>query len=276
MIKKIICPTDFSETANNAIEYAAKVAQVVNAELEIVNVRKLLPMEIVGEDIMEGAEALYAISNNIHKTFEINCSYDFEVTHASLEKIINAKAGKDTWIIMGTNGIDDLYQYFFGTNTYKVIKKSECPVLLIPEHVSYKTIKKMVFALDNDFNKKPLFMHIKDYLNAFKPEIILLYVAKSHSDSNTEIEEVFRSCKNELNDEIIDFPEINLKKIIFDNIPEGINNYISITQADILAITFRKYGFIEKVFHYSVSKELTETAAYPIWVLPVPDEGGIT
>ena len=49
MIKKIICPTDFSKASINAIEYAAKLAKVFNAELLLVNVQVVSPL-LVGVD----------------------------------------------------------------------------------------------------------------------------------------------------------------------------------------------------------------------------------
>lgn len=49
-MKKILCPTDFSEPAHNAIAYAAKLAQATNCELTLLNVQSMFdftPMEII-------------------------------------------------------------------------------------------------------------------------------------------------------------------------------------------------------------------------------------
>lgn len=40
-MKKILCPTDFSETAQNAIAYAAKLAQTTEAMLVLFNVQSI-------------------------------------------------------------------------------------------------------------------------------------------------------------------------------------------------------------------------------------------
>jgi hypothetical protein len=40
-MKKILCPTDFSETAHNAIAYAAKLAKATNCELTLLNVQSM-------------------------------------------------------------------------------------------------------------------------------------------------------------------------------------------------------------------------------------------
>ena len=54
-MKKILCPTDFSDTAQNAVAYAAKLAQAMHADLTLLNVQSVFdftPVEVVrGKDI---------------------------------------------------------------------------------------------------------------------------------------------------------------------------------------------------------------------------------
>ena len=38
---KILCPIDFSEASQNAVEYAAKLAQRIGATIRFVNIQKL-------------------------------------------------------------------------------------------------------------------------------------------------------------------------------------------------------------------------------------------
>lgn len=40
MIKKILCPTDFSEASLTGIEYASKLAQALNAQITLINIVK--------------------------------------------------------------------------------------------------------------------------------------------------------------------------------------------------------------------------------------------
>ena len=46
-MKTIICPTDFSSPAINAIEYAAKFAPSIHVELKIVNVQLAIPVGVL-------------------------------------------------------------------------------------------------------------------------------------------------------------------------------------------------------------------------------------
>ena len=53
-MKKILCPTDFSGAAQNAIAYAAKLAHALDAQLTLLNVQSLF--EFTPAEVVEGKE----------------------------------------------------------------------------------------------------------------------------------------------------------------------------------------------------------------------------
>ena len=62
MYSKIICPTDFSQASYNAVEYAAKLAQVFWCELVLVHIEKVLPVSFhTTYDINPGPQVLEQI-----------------------------------------------------------------------------------------------------------------------------------------------------------------------------------------------------------------------
>ncbi|MDI1355207.1 MAG: universal stress protein [bacterium] len=158
MIKKIICPTDFSKAADNGVGYAANFAQVLGAELMLVNLQRLFPAaaavsmaEGMTSNVRENAllisDRLNSRSSNLHKMFDISVAAEVELTSESLAEILSTPTG-NAMIIMGSNGADDLFQRIFGSTTYRVIKSTKSPVLMIPEHVSFGSIQKIVMAWD--------------------------------------------------------------------------------------------------------------------------------
>jgi nucleotide-binding universal stress UspA family protein len=52
-----------------------------------------------------------------------------------------------------------------------------------------------------------------------------------------------------------------------ENIVEGINNFVEKNNCDMLAVLSRKHGFIEKIFHKSISNKLTCHAELPMFVV---------
>ena len=275
MVKKIVCPTDFSSAAINSTEYAAKLAQVFGAELLFVNVQQIIPVAAevslgqgIGAEIRENSrmasDALKKISEETNKMFNISVDYEVDITSKSIEKILASHEGDNTMIVMGTNGADDLYQYFFGTNTYHVIKKSKCPVLVVPENVYYGSLNKIVFAWDYDPKNKFSFSLLKDFMKAFNSQIVFIHV----SEQRTEISnDVFRVLRSEVESELGANNKVEFEQIFSDNIPESINSYMIKSKADLLAITYYNRGVMRNIFHGTVAKELSKQIEYPILVL---------
>jgi len=272
MITKIICPTDCSSVANNAIEYAAKLAQIFNVELQLLNIQDLATVELartgeyLSDDIMSTPEVLNNTCGEINKIFSIPCSYVTETNTDSLQEAITKKAGGSNLIVIGTNGVDDLHQYFFGTNTFNVIKKANCPVLLVPENAKYAKVKKIIFAWDYNSQNKLSLSQLGEFISVFHPKTVLLHISKQ----KTEIgQDVFRALKNEILSHLKKQTDIEFERVYSDDISSSINDYMNKSKSDMLAITFYDRGIIRNLFHNVVMKKLSETAEFPILVLHV-------
>ena len=274
MIKKIICPTDFSTVANNAVEYAAKLSSQFNAELQLLNVESFFPEEVIASGVSIGGKAASATEMlkdtcaEVKKAFNISCTYDVEVSNASLERAIAGKENENTLVVMGTNGVDDLYQYLFGTNTYHVIKNAKCPILVVPDNARYEIVKKIVFAWDYNSQDKLSLSQLSQFINIFNSETILLHISKKETDIGND---VFRALKDEILSNLKNESVIEFERIYSKDVPESINTCMKQSNANLLALTFYDRGLIGNIFHGTVAKELSETVAagFPILVLHV-------
>lgn len=274
-MKKIICPTDLSPTANNAIEYAAKLAQKINAELEIFNVQVISAASPiasgieVSENTATTAAILNKMQNEISRTFNISCKYNITTTTETLEKAIGKKATESNLIVMGTNGTDDLYQYIFGTNTYQVIRKSKCPLLIVPEGVNFKSIRKIVFAWDYSRDNKESFFQLKELLGIFNAEITFLHISKEKSPVS---DDVFSALKEDVHSYLGEKENILFDRIYSEDMAtfaDRMDEYMDDSNADLLAVTYYDRGALNNLFHGTITKGLSEIAGYPLLVLHV-------
>lgn len=277
MIKKIICPTDFSETATNAIHYAAKLAQVFGAELKLINVQRIHPVSAVvsmregidpgsAENSHLAAERLKDVCTEINKMFKISTDYEVDITATSIQKVISASGVENTIIVMGTNGIDDTFQYFFGTNTNNVIKKSKCPVFIIPESASYKSIKKIVFAWDYSPDAFPSFTFLNELMATFNPEFTFLHISKHLSDIS---EDVFKALRSEVKPLLGQSVNVQFEQIYSEDITSGLDQYMTHANADLLTLFFYDRGEIPNLFHGTITKRIVNSAKYPVLVLHI-------
>ncbi len=275
MIKKIFCPIDFSEVAMNAAEYAAKLASIFEAELLFVNVQRITPVaaevsmgEGIGSEVRRKSEEavvrLKDLSNGANKMFNISTDYEVDITTKSFEQTFSSIESENSMIVMGTNGVDDLTQFFFGTHTYHIIKKTKCPLLLVPKGVSYEGIKKIVFAWDYTSSNKFSLSLLYDFMKAFNPQFIFVHVSKH---SNEISKEVFRALKSEIESVLGKENNAEFEQLFSAFIPESIDEYMVKSNADLLSITFYDRGILRNIFHGNVAKTLCEVPEYPILVL---------
>lgn len=271
-MRTFLIPTDFSAAANNAVEYAAKFAQKADAKIVLANIQLPDPHETVIEQgnlsyIQNAHEILEDMSSSIRDTFSISCTFLTEEANETFQKAIAKLSSEKDLIIMGTNGADDLYQYFFGTNTYQVVKKVKCPVLVIPEGSNYKAVKKIVFAWDYSPYSKAALLQICHLLGIFDPEITLLHISRANS---TVSNEVFDAIKEEIGSCSSENMNIRYDRIFCEDtehFTDKMIDYMSDNNADLLVVAHYERGFIPRMFHGNILRKLTDTVNYPLLVL---------
>jgi len=263
-----LCPTDFSDVATNAIAYAGKFAKEINAEVTLLNVKSIY--ELVPAGIAGNANAVH---NNIkgelekqceevHRVFKVPCVPDYQVSGIPLSLAINSRSKGHDLIIMGTNGPDDIYEFFAGSNTYNVIKKSSIPVLLIPDGFTYDKIESMVYAFDY-FHEKTLPMkQLAPLVKDLDARLTVLQVLdelleKNSDDKAKEIQKIINGEDNEFG--------LLFDLIYSSNIVDSIDRY-ALRNGGALAVCTRHHNFIRKLFRKNVIKTLSSIAAYPLFV----------
>lgn len=268
-MKKILCPTDFSETANNAIAYAAKLAQVTHADLTLLHVKSMFdftPVEIiVGKEASAtlSSQHLRAQSLEVSKMFKISCYAEVETTYSRLSTVIHEKEGQFDLIVMGSNGPDDLYQFFSGSNTYNAILRTNIPLLLIPDEYLYSEIKSVVYAFDYLSERKLPLTGLVPFIKVLNSSLKVLQVmeeaySKDAEDDLKELQFIFKSFHHELDYE---FDTIRSAEI-----SQGINSYMLRNEADVLALCSTHRNVVARLFHKSVIQNIGSFCNYPLYI----------
>ncbi len=140
-IKKILCAVDLSEHSAEVAQFAAYMARVCEAEVDVLYVAPTLSQytgfkvphsdihAFVGE-IVSGAQV--TMNAFVTENFEgIKTQSEVKVGYASDEILAYARNNGTDLIIMGTHGRKGLDRILFGSVAEKVVKNSEIPVLTI-------------------------------------------------------------------------------------------------------------------------------------------------
>jgi nucleotide-binding universal stress UspA family protein len=142
-VKKILCPTDFSQPANEGLKTANELALHFSAQLMVLHVVSTTPV-VPASPTLTGFHELSALEEMEKAAKEIIATdanrYVDEKVEARL-MVINGNAAdeiarvaeeeKVDLIVIATHGHGGWREFFFGSVTDKVAKLSNCPVLLI-------------------------------------------------------------------------------------------------------------------------------------------------
>jgi nucleotide-binding universal stress UspA family protein len=156
--KKIVIPYDFSETAGNAIRYAASIAALTKGELIIVFIQKkneILDILLPSISVLKPSEVSEFLSEKLSDEAEkIEQKYGIKVTPVFSSgnissEIINICNEMDAnLIVMGTQGNDSNNDLFLGSNTYRTLTKSNLPILTVRAAPSNKGFLSILLPID--------------------------------------------------------------------------------------------------------------------------------
>lgn len=259
---KILVPSDFSRTSNNAALYAAKFAKIVHAEIILLHVVHFVspPMVqvsgLVEEEIEEirisdaSRDYAHLVDELKSKVKGVKVSFKI-VEECPIADAIEdyASANKVDLIIMGTNGASGIQKMLFGSNAVAVINKSTIPVITVPEYSRFTGLKHIVYASDMHAMKSEI-QKIIPFAKQFEASIAILHVLPSNSkkkiDSDSVKNDLIEKCK---------YQKISLHIVHNDDIIEGINDFIADTKADLLAMHTYEMGFFDNFLKTSFSRE---------------------
>lgn len=270
-MKKILCPTDFSDTATNAIAYAAKIAQATNSSLTLFNVQSVFetaPVDLVrgkGISIEAARQQINEQSDEVSRAFKISCYAEVQESFRKLSSVIGEKSSTYDLIVMGTNGVDDLYKFFGGSNTYNAIVKTEIPLLLVPSACSYSGIESMVFAFDYFRQRNIPILRLLPIVKALNCQLKVLQIMEESVSKETD--DYLKELQALFNNFYVDDIKFTFDTIHAADIAQSIDNYMLSNQPDALVLCSEHHGLLEKLFHKSVIKHIAAISTYPVFVV---------
>jgi len=271
-MKRILVPVDFSKEAECAAKVAAGIAKRTGAEIYLLHMLELPvatidPAEMTG--IRSEPQTIYfmKMASEKFKKFEklsffkgIKVVENIQFHHAFAGIIEESKRQKIDLIVMGSQGASGLKEMFIGSNTEKVVRRSEVPVLVIKKGTDKFKVDNMVFGSDFSKEGKKSFQKVIDFANLFGAKIHLLYVNTIHNFNTTK--EIQKRMEAFIDD--FEMPEFT-KNIYNDiSIENGILTFSRENEADLIALNTHGRSGLSQLFNGSVGLELTNHALRPV------------
>jgi nucleotide-binding universal stress UspA family protein len=272
-MKTLLVPTDFSETATNAIHYAAELATYTKSKLVLFHAYHVpimvseAPVMLNDEDFQlkeRSDEQLSTIAESLKKTHGTNLEVACLSTpgFASEEIATMSEIIKCDLIIMGTHGANGLNK-FLGSNASTVIKQTHCHVLVIPNDVTFQQIDKIVFAYDylEIRNKKTLTI-LHELASLFNSEVFIFNNIEKHLPEALDKQLAASKMENEL---------LTIKHTYSfsenTNLIDAINQFTTHNNAKMVTMIKRHHTLIDQLFTKSNTKQMALHTKFPLLIL---------
>lgn len=277
-MKKILFPTDLSESAEKAFIYALHFAERMGADLYTLHVYPKPDLRPGGlsQTLAEFYESYELdqfenLKDSIPTLREVQQAQGLDhlnVQHLlksgrTVETIIEtAKEEAVDMIIMGTTGARGLKAIFMGSVAWEVLEYANCPVLAVPEKAQFDgNLDDIAFAISYQEEEIKAFQKVLELAKPFQANIHCVNVDLAHTSAYTGRMEQFQT-------QLPAYEHTQFEVLNGIDVKESLSKYMDEHQLDILAMVTHKRSFFQELFRYSRAKDLSYYTDVPILSIP--------
>lgn len=269
-MKKLLVPTDFSDNAFLAAQYAAELGIKQKYSLHIIHCYTAISSSFDETELTEETEQSDVLKADLTitewvqklKTQYPELLISYHNARGLLGEVLPKEAAQEGYaaIVMGTTGITGDKNIFWGSNTALIVAKSPIPVIAVPNRSFQQTIEKV--GLLTNYNQEEL-QTLHEFVHIFK-ETVDLNLIHVYKEGETE-----SSVNDKLDSWLFNIQEFSairhIDKLIapivrddkeLDSVPEVVAQLIAENHIDIILISKSRKTFFERLFTTSVSKAI--------------------
>jgi|TARA_B110000908_G_scaffold149302_1_gene182450 nucleotide-binding universal stress UspA family protein len=245
-MKHILVPVGSTENASNTLQYAIDFAAKFDAKVFVFrayNFQTKAGTIINIDSIIERETNLYmrSVVNSVNrKNVEIKLISAKGSVLDTIDSIDN-ELGIDL-IIVGpkSNSIKD--EVFLGRTTGSIVKRTEIPVLIIPNGYVYQPVKSILTAFKSGIiNKRKTLKPLQAFASIFDAEVNLLLVkTPNHTDEDLVLNSDLETLKTTLT--------VTESATTY----QGVLSNMKLMNPDLLCVFRRKRGFFKKLWEKNV------------------------
>ena len=274
-MKRILLPTDFSNNSENAIRYALDLFKGMSCTFVILNVQKI--SEYATDDLLIASpgtsiyEAIVADNKARLKAFVepieedyANEDYTFE-NRVDFDVFVDAidqavKRHDIDLIIMGSNGATGAAEVLFGSNTLKVIRQVDHPLLIVPAGYGYTRPENILFTVhkNEDFQRDRIDTLLQ-LVDIFSSSLHVLEVEESRDTS-------IDNTQDKVN-ELISGRSFEFRFLEGLPAPVAVSAYVQLFPVDMHAMFVEKESFLQRFIYGSETHKISYSTRVPLLVL---------
>ncbi|WP_274474536.1 universal stress protein [Mangrovimonas aestuarii] len=277
-MKKIIVPVDFSQHSEYALEAAAILAKQNNAEILALHMLEISEAVLTKSESASQAKAIYFLKvaeqrfdQFLDKPYLAGVTVTPIVKHFKVFSEVSEVADETNadLIVMGSHGASGLTELFIGSNTERVVRYSDIPVLVLKSKPNGFKMEHVVLASDFTDESVGAYQKASKMLDSIGAKLSLLYVNLPNDK--------FRST-NEVDSRITSFLKKadgntdRLKDVHMVNdytVEKGVLNFANKHGVDLIVVPTHGRTGIAHFFGGSISEDIANHAVLPVMTFKI-------
>ena len=281
-MKQILVPYDFSKVAEHALDFACQIADKSEGNILLLNVIEhptadsFKTMGIQSEDPMEQLYIKKMYERVQEKLAEVvsNAKYaddkiapKIQLGNAFSTIIDQITEENVDLLIVGTEGAEGLNEFFVGSNTEKIVRKAQCPVISVSEKVDLEPIEKIVFASDFINTDDFLIEKVKSLQAMMDAQLKIVKINTPASFTST------RHDLKQMGEFVEKYGIENCTTEIYNykNEEDGIIYYAEDVEADMIALGTHQRKGVGHFLAGSIAEDVVNHASVPVWTAHIKD-----
>lgn len=273
-LKTILAATDFSESAEKALDFAAALAEKTSARLVLLHayhtpvVASEVPtlMFTLNELEKNGLEQLKESENRIRKNHPSLQNTELLCLHGFAGETIKNQARHHAadLLVLGLQGHGFINEKLIGSNSYELVQEGNIPVLIVNHHQNFKPIRRILLAIDNrEIHSISVLEPLKVLAMIFQSEVVVLHINKHEN----ELPAQSMAVSGVRLDHFLEGIPHRFAEITSVNFMEALNNYADQNAIDLTVALARQHGFFESLFRKNHLQEMIYHTHTPILTL---------
>lgn len=280
-LKRILVPTDLSDSATDALTYATRFAASTDADLHLVHVTT--PDTDPDEPTLEAwpptAEAREELDAK-------GCAVETHETRgrAAAETILEYARDLDVdLIVMGSHGRRGVRRMVIGSVAEEVLRHARCPVVLVRNGRDRATMRRILVPVDFSERTPSVLAHAAAIARASRATIELVHVIEEprYPDfymATLTLPETERRAHERLTEMARALgPDIEASvEVLHGRAPDLIATYAGIWGYDLIVMSSHGYSGLKRALLGSTSESVVRRAPCPVLILKAGERDLIT
>jgi nucleotide-binding universal stress UspA family protein len=241
-MQPIIVAVDFSNTSIHAMEYAISMANRMKSDILLIWVDKLNPQESVypdtsNENRNEAKRRFDELIGQYSGKLGKGLTMDYKLKKGRIYREVDnlARLVKAELIVAGAHGISGYEEYWIGSNAYKIVTYTTCPVITVRHDFAIpKTMKRILVPMDGSLETLHKIPFIVNLATLFKSEVHVVTTHNSHLKSIQRItEKIAKTAVSYMQKHKVNYVE---DSIVANDLTKAVLSYAVSANVDLIGI----------------------------------------